>query len=60
MCAGLIWTAAEDIASMQIHFLEDDPGPLAKFTVLNPGTHERLRATQDPRLRDLKLEFQFL
>jgi tRNA(Arg) A34 adenosine deaminase TadA len=58
MCAGLIWTAAEDIRSMSIYFLEDDLGPYAKATVLNPGTHERLRATQNAALQNLKLEEQ--
>lgn len=56
MCAGMIWTAAEDIQNTVVYFAEDDPGPLAKFTVLNPGTHERIRATEDPLLRVLQLE----
>jgi len=56
MCAGMIWTAAEDIRSLRVYFSEDDPGPSAKFTVLGPGTHERLRATSDPALRLLHLE----
>jgi tRNA(Arg) A34 adenosine deaminase TadA len=60
MCAGMIWTAAEDIRSITVYFLEDDSGPYAKFTVLNPGTHERLRATSDFELRKLQLEIQVL
>ncbi|MEO7164041.1 MAG: Bd3614 family nucleic acid deaminase [Bdellovibrionia bacterium] len=58
MCAGMIWTAAEDIRSITVYFLEDDPGPFAKLTVLNPGTHERLRASSDLKLRQLQMEVQ--
>jgi tRNA(Arg) A34 adenosine deaminase TadA len=59
MCAGMIWSAAEDPASIQVFFKNDDPGPMARQTVLTPGSHERrLACAQWPALRSLVIEFQ--
>lgn len=44
MCAGMLWHAAVDVASLQVFFGEWDLGPNARETVLNPGTFERRRA----------------
>jgi tRNA(Arg) A34 adenosine deaminase TadA len=35
MCAGMIWTAAEDIQKIIVYYGEDDPGPHAKVTMLS-------------------------
>jgi hypothetical protein len=44
MCAGAIWTAAEDPLSVQVYFAEFDHGRNAKSTILDPGSAERRRA----------------
>ncbi len=46
MCAGMIWSAAEDPLSIRVFFDQDDPGPKARRTVLNPGSFERVRAAK--------------
>lgn len=47
MCAAMIWTAAENIESMQIIFGQMDEGNHARETVLNSGTFERKRASRN-------------
>lgn len=44
MCAAMIWHCAEDVSSLRVFFDQDDPGPNAKATVLDPGSFERIRA----------------
>ena len=60
MCAGMIWAAALDPASLEVIYVHDDPGPLARLTVLTPGSHERKRASQSaPRLLEAQIERQW-
>lgn len=42
MCAARIWETAEDPASLRVLFLEDDPGPLARGTILEAGSPARV------------------
>jgi tRNA(Arg) A34 adenosine deaminase TadA len=44
MCAGMLWQAAANPASMRVYFAEPDPGPMGRATVFNPGTFEWQRA----------------
>lgn len=44
MCAGMIWECAEDLNSLRVFYGQDDPGSMAKATVLDPHSHERTRA----------------
>lgn len=41
MCAAAIWTAAEDVSRLSVHYLEDDPGSRARNTVLDEDSFER-------------------
>ena len=54
MCAGAIWEAARNphdaTRDLRVRYLEDDPGPNARLTVLEAGSPERLQAVQDARL----------
>jgi tRNA(Arg) A34 adenosine deaminase TadA len=43
MCAGAIWTAAEEPLSIQVFFAEHDDGRNARSTILDPGSAERRR-----------------
>jgi tRNA(Arg) A34 adenosine deaminase TadA len=56
MCAGMIWTAAEDPLSLKVFFAQDDPGPKARRTVLNAGSFERERARPGS---DERIEYAF-
>lgn len=56
MCAGMIWTCAEDVSLIKVFFLHDDPGSYAKHTVLNCGTTERKRAAYNERELNLVIE----
>ncbi|APJ04687.1 Bd3614 family nucleic acid deaminase [Silvanigrella aquatica] len=56
MCAGMIWTCTEDIKLLKVFFLHDDPGSMAKYTVLNRGTLERKRAAQSPEELIINIE----
>jgi tRNA(Arg) A34 adenosine deaminase TadA len=47
MCAGMIWSCAQDVSLIKVFFLHDDPGSYARNTVLNCGTAERKRAAQN-------------
>jgi tRNA(Arg) A34 adenosine deaminase TadA len=58
MCAGMIWEHAEDLKKIAVYFFENDLGSFARSTVLNPGSFERNRATLDPLLRKIQLEWQ--
>jgi tRNA(Arg) A34 adenosine deaminase TadA len=44
MCAGAIWEASEDPATIQVFYGEDDQGWGARSTVLDEGSNERRRA----------------
>ncbi len=51
MCAGAIWQAAPalnpdpaGLPTLRVFYLEDDPGPGARLTVLEAGSPERLAA----------------
>lgn len=48
LCAGAIWQASEDPASIRVIYAEDDPGALARGTALDVGSEERARASRDP------------
>lgn len=54
MCAGMIWTAAEDFRAIEVVYGEFDPGPNARVTILDPGSPERRRAA--PQDLSLNLE----
>jgi tRNA(Arg) A34 adenosine deaminase TadA len=56
MCAGLIWCAAADVASLRVFYAQDDPGPGARETVLDPRTLERRRASRSAAELDLRLQ----
>ncbi len=43
MCAGMIWTQAEDVQNLRVAYVEVDDGPFAKCTVLNAQSSERKR-----------------
>ncbi len=43
MCAARIWEAAADPAALTVIFLENDPGPLAQGTLLEPRSPARVR-----------------
>lgn len=47
-CAGLLWAAAADPASLRVVFAEDDPGPGARNTVLCHGSEARRRFARTP------------
>lgn len=55
MCAGMIWHSAEDFRDIQVFYAEPDLGRGSKYTVLDPGTHERKRACADPEHWRLEL-----
>lgn len=54
LCAGAIWQACVDPASVKVAYLEDDPGALARGTVLDLGSSERERFSRDTREREAK------
>ncbi len=59
MCAGMIWTAAEDPMDLSVYFHQDDPGPHAQRTVFTCQSFERLRAcSQWGGSASLEVEFQ--
>jgi tRNA(Arg) A34 adenosine deaminase TadA len=58
MCAGMIWSSAEDITSMKILFGEMDNGNHARETVLDRGTFERKRASRTPTELHCEIESQ--
>lgn len=43
MCAARIWETAADPASLTVIYLENDPGPLAQGTLLEPRSPARVR-----------------
>lgn len=55
LCAGAIWQASADPASVRVAYLEDDPGALARGTVLDVGSNERDRGSRDAREREAKM-----
>jgi hypothetical protein len=44
MCSGWIWDALLARAAVTVEYRDPDEGPLARLTVLDPGTFERRRA----------------
>jgi tRNA(Arg) A34 adenosine deaminase TadA len=50
-CAGLIWAAAAEPASLRVIFADDDPGPGARNTVLCHGSDARARFARTPEER---------
>ncbi len=59
MCAARIWESAEEIHDFKVIFIENDPGPLAKGTLLDPKSPARLRAfgVKSP-LYELQIQFK--
>lgn len=47
MCAGAIWTCAEDPLSLQVFYEEEDRGRNARSTILDSGSAERKRAAPE-------------
>lgn len=43
MCAAKIWEAAEDLKSLRVYYLEDDPGKFGRNTILTKDSPARLR-----------------
>lgn len=41
MCASFIWKCSADPAAVSVEFLEWDPGPHARSTILDSGSYER-------------------
>ncbi|BBH54174.1 Bd3614 family nucleic acid deaminase [Fluviispira sanaruensis] len=58
MCAGMIWHCAENISDFKVYFLNDDPGSMAKSTVLNCNSIERLRAAKSELEKNIIIELQ--
>ncbi|MFZ9595893.1 MAG: Bd3614 family nucleic acid deaminase [Bdellovibrionia bacterium] len=54
MCAGLIWSAAQDLQNLEVIYFEDDPGPFARSTVLDGNSVDRIRASIELGLPELK------
>lgn len=46
MCAAMIWSAARAPCSLSVVYAQEDEGPMARLTVLTPGSHERQRAAR--------------
>lgn len=59
MCAAAIWENAEDIENFRVIYVEDDPGPHAKETLLdlNSAARRRLFGKDSPYL-NLKVQSQ--
>lgn len=57
MCAGAIWTAAEDPLSIRVIYDEDDPGPMARQTILTANSFARRRACSDSIARESVLQY---
>jgi tRNA(Arg) A34 adenosine deaminase TadA len=46
MCAGMIWHCAEDIRTSKVYYLEHDPGPNARLTLLErEGLEEQIKSS---------------
>jgi tRNA(Arg) A34 adenosine deaminase TadA len=57
MCAARIWESAEDPRALDVAYLEDDPGALARGTLLDEGSPARLRAFgKDSPLFDVRVQ----
>ena len=56
MCAGMIWTCANEVSLIKVFFLNDDLGTYAKHTVLNCGTIERKRSSINESQLNLIME----
>lgn len=59
MCAAMIWHCSENVRELEVVYAEEDPGPHGARTVLNPGTHERIRASQGAEELVLAIERRF-
>ncbi len=52
MCAGLIWQSSLNPKNLRVYYLENDPGPYAQNTALEPNTADRrLSASTTEELR---------
>jgi tRNA(Arg) A34 adenosine deaminase TadA len=56
MCAALIWQSAERIETLQILYGENDPGPHAQNTTLDPHTLDRKLASATPAQEALEIQ----
>jgi tRNA(Arg) A34 adenosine deaminase TadA len=57
-CAGLIWDAALDPRTLRVLYAADDPGRVARETVLDAGSAERRRAVASVEEARLHLSWQ--
>jgi tRNA(Arg) A34 adenosine deaminase TadA len=51
LCAGLLWELSARPGTVSAFFLEDDPGPAARNTMLTPGSEVRARFARSPEER---------
>ncbi len=58
MCAGMIWHCAENILDIKVYFLHNDIGSMAKSTVLNCNSVERIRAANSELKKNIIIEVQ--
>jgi tRNA(Arg) A34 adenosine deaminase TadA len=57
MCAARIWEMAEDPTKISVIYLENDPGPRAQGTLLDPNSPARIRYL-GPNSQRLGIEIQ--
>lgn len=55
MCAGLIWQTAQNRRQLKVIYLENDPGPNAQNTALEPHTFDRKMAATQPEELELEI-----
>ncbi|KAB8028115.1 Bd3614 family nucleic acid deaminase [Fluviispira multicolorata] len=60
MCAGMIWNCAENIFELNLYYLHKDNGSMAKSTVLNCSSTERLRAAKTENEKNIVIEEQII
>ncbi len=58
MCSALIWEMAEDLESLKVVYLENDPGPWGQNTILTEGSPARTRFLEKNSPKS-KLKVQF-
>ncbi len=60
MCAGLIWQSSKNHRQLRVYYLENDPGPNAQNTALEPHTVDRQFAAMNPAEREILCQFLFV
>ena len=58
MCSALIWEMAEDLNSLQVIYLKNDPGPWGQNTILTEGSPARSRFL-DKKSEEFNLKIQY-